>query len=181
MEMLLPDNLELSGTGADTIGPLIPIEPRSSDEFEAIEKDTPTGATTFKIHFVLTQTDMVISADDLTPPAILKSDIVKTMFELLAPKWKSETANQSSIRRLKDNANYQRIVELGEDVIPHILEDLVSGDQPAFWFPALKDIAGGEDPVSPEHRGNVPEMTRAWIRWDQERRLHRYVWFTQSS
>lgn len=181
MAMLLPNDLDFDSTGAQTMWPLPWIESCPLEQAEAIESETPTGATTFKIHLTRTTVDSVIPADDLAPPVILKSDITKALFELLASIWKSETANQSSIRRLKDNANYQRIVELGEDAIPLILEDLVSGAQPAFWFPALKELAGGDDPVLPEHRGNVPEMTRAWIGWAHERRLLEHVRPTQSN
>jgi len=35
------------------------------------------------------------------------------------------------------------------------------------WFWALKSITG-EDPVSPEKRGRIRDMTQAWLRWGQE-------------
>lgn len=40
--------------------------------------------------------------------------------------------------------------------------------RPGHWFWALKSITG-EDPVLPEQRGRMKEMTQAWLRWGREK------------
>ena len=171
MSMPQPDYEDFSDTNAETMRS--PIQAGGPLPVAAIDimGRTLTGASTFKIGLVSTQTVAASPGSAMSPREVLKSDLVKALFEWLASNWKNETAHLSSIHLLKDNYHYRQIVELGNDVIPMILEDLEQGDYPAFWYPALKEIAGGEDPVSPEHRGNVREMTRAWVRWAREKHI----------
>ena len=58
--------------------------------------------------------------------------------------------------------SYQQIVGMGEIAVPLILRELET--EPAQWFWALRAITG-ENPVPPESRGRVREMTQAWIEW----------------
>lgn len=169
--MAMLDYLDSHGTNSETMRSPLPEERTPSAEWKDLVKHSLTGSVTFKILLVPTETDTASPGDDMTPKEVLNSDRVKAKFELLATNWKNETAHQSSIRRMKDNFHYRKIVELGDEVIPMILEDLEHGDEPAFWYPALKEIAGGDDPVSLEHRGNVHEMTRAWVRWARENQI----------
>ena len=62
---------------------------------------------------------------------------------------------------------YQQIIGMGKTAIPLILFEMMA--KPGHWFWALKSITG-EDPVSPEQRGDVNEMTQAWLRWGKEKR-----------
>ena len=61
---------------------------------------------------------------------------------------------------------YQQIIGMGITAIPFILREMAV--KPGQWFWALKSISG-EDPVAPECRGNVKEMTNAWLKWGKER------------
>jgi hypothetical protein len=56
---------------------------------------------------------------------------------------------------------------MGPIVIPLILSEMVR--KLGHWFWALKSITG-EDPVSPEQRGRINEMTEAWLSWGREQR-----------
>lgn len=83
-------------------------------------------------------------------------------FYSLRDNWKNETAYLSSSTEIAHNPNYQKIIGLGEGVLPLIFEDLKKW--PDHWFFALHAITG-EDPVKFEDRGNLNKMTQSWLEW----------------
>ena len=85
-----------------------------------------------------------------------------TRFFILKAKWENETAMFSSVTEIVMHPSYQQIIGMGPIVIPLILSELQK--KTGHWFWALKSITG-EDPVLPEQRGRVQEMTKAWLRW----------------
>lgn len=97
---------------------------------------------------------------------ISRESIPVVRFQRLKDIWKEETAFLSSVSDIAMHAAYQQIIGMGSTAVPLIMREM--GERPAQWFWALKSIAG-EDPVPPEHRGNVTEMTRIWLRWGKER------------
>lgn len=90
---------------------------------------------------------------------------VKRFFELKT-KWKNDTIMSSSIYEISMHPAYQRIIGMGKEAIPLILEEL--SKNAGHWFWALKSITD-EDPVLPEQRGNIKKMTNAWLKWGKER------------
>jgi hypothetical protein len=58
--------------------------------------------------------------------------------------------------------SYQNIIGMGEPAVPLILEELRR--EPDHWFWALEAITL-ENPVSPEAKGKIEEMTKAWVQW----------------
>jgi hypothetical protein len=90
---------------------------------------------------------------------------LKHRFERLAKEWKRETINLSSVQEIILNPAYQRIIGMGPDVIPFILQQLEKC--PGFWFWALRCLTG-ENPVTPQMRGDVAAMTEAWLNWGRE-------------
>lgn len=86
-------------------------------------------------------------------------------FLILKTKWEAETAFLASITGISMHPAYQQIIGMGPTAIPLILSDL--GKKPGHWFWALKSITG-EDPVLPEHRGNMKQMAEDWLRWGKE-------------
>lgn len=87
-------------------------------------------------------------------------------FQQLATTWKSEAALLSSATEIAMHPAYQEIIGMGEEAVPYILADL--RDEPAHWFWALRSITG-VNPVKPEQRGRLKEMTHAWLQWGRER------------
>jgi hypothetical protein len=87
-------------------------------------------------------------------------------FHRLKEKWEAETAFLSSVSNIVMHPTYQQIIGMGPMAIPLILRE-VSIKQ-GQWFWALKSITN-EDPVKPEQRGIVAEMSRAWLQWGKER------------
>ena len=89
-------------------------------------------------------------------------------FAELASRWKADVAHLSSIEEMILHPAYQQIIGLGPAALPLILRELEG--EPDFWFAALRALTG-EDPVKPEQRGRIAEMTDAWLRWARENGL----------
>jgi hypothetical protein len=98
--------------------------------------------------------------------ASLWSDALAQRFQSLAKIWRDECAHLSSMREMVLHPAYQQIVGMGSSALPFIFTELER--KPDHWFWALRAITQ-EDPVPPEHRGNVAEMVRAWLRWAERR------------
>jgi len=86
-------------------------------------------------------------------------------FDELKTRWQNETEHLSSPTEIALHPAYQRIIGLGPQAIPLILNEL--DRQPHQWFWALKAITG-EDPVPKSDRGRVAAMARAWLAWGDE-------------
>ena len=92
---------------------------------------------------------------------------VKSTFDELAEIWKADTALLSSVYQKALHPAYQRIIGLGEPVVPILLDALARGDYDE-WYWALRAITG-EDPVSDSVRGNVEQMAEAWMQWGKKK------------
>ena len=90
-------------------------------------------------------------------------------FDTLALEWKQETAHLSSPSVIAGHPAYQKIIEMGQEAIPLILQDLK--ESKAHWFWALR-VTARESPIRPEDRGDVDAITDAWLDWG---RRHRYI------
>lgn len=91
---------------------------------------------------------------------------ISTKFVSLVQRWKAETMNLSSLNEIVLHKDYQRIIGLGPDVIPFILQELA--DNGGLWFWALKCLTG-EDPVPEEDLGRTKKMAAAWLAWGAEK------------
>jgi hypothetical protein len=97
---------------------------------------------------------------------VAERDRVKAEFERLAKVWRSERRATSSSTALAMHPACQRMIGMGEQVLPFILADLRQGDD--HWFRALRAISD-ENPVRPEIRGNVQEMANPWLDWGRKK------------
>jgi len=84
----------------------------------------------------------------------------------LANRWHDETDHLSSPSRITMNDTYLAIISMGKPVIPLILQDLQ--ERGGYWYRALR-ILSDVDPVSPEVRGEVPKMKKAWLSWGRDK------------
>ncbi|SRR5260221_1887520 len=80
----------------------------------------------------------------------------------LRDSWRREILSSSSMIEMVDDSNYQKIIALGEQVLPLIFEDMER--EPDHWFFALREITG-EDPVNDEDSGDLEKMTKSWLEW----------------
>jgi len=90
---------------------------------------------------------------------------LKQLFLVLKTRWKDATCYHSSMTHICMNEDYQRIIGLGPQVIPLILEDLSHGEE--FWMWALRALTG-ENPLSAEDAGDMEMMRHAWLHWGKD-------------
>jgi hypothetical protein len=92
----------------------------------------------------------------------LAPDELRRTFKALAEEWREATGGLSSPSQIALHPAYQRIIEMGDQALPLILEELTArGGQ---WYWALKAIAGGS-PVPPEAAGRPKQVKEAWLEW----------------
>jgi len=94
-------------------------------------------------------------------------------FSALVSQWHLERGATSSITEIAACPAYHRIMGMGEEAIPLIIDQLKKeGDEPDQWFWALNVITG-DNPVKAEDRGDFVKMAAAWISWAQRKG---YAW-----
>jgi hypothetical protein len=118
-----------------------------SDESKEIHKESERSAVHYFIPISRQEADCLIK------------------FQELKTRWEVDTAILSSITEIAMHPAYQQIIGMGRNAIPLILAEMK--ERPGHWFWALKSITG-EDPVLPEQRGRIKEMTEAWINWGRD-------------
>lgn len=96
----------------------------------------------------------------------LDSMQIEKKFIALRDEWKTKRGHHSETLKLVMHPAYQQIIGLGPDVIPLLLRELAT--TPDRWYWALRALTG-EDPVSPEHRGDSAAMVRAWLEWGKQK------------
>jgi hypothetical protein len=90
---------------------------------------------------------------------------IEEMFLELAEQWRRETGMMSLVTKMSMHPAYQRIIGMGQAVVPLILRELEQ--EPDHWFWALQAITGA-NPVKSEQRGRLKQMAEAWIQWGRE-------------
>lgn len=103
----------------------------------------------------------------LTPPPGTRSRVeLEVRFENLADEWEAATAFESVVTRQAIHPAYQRIIGMGEDVVPLILRRLRR--EPLQWFWALTAITG-QDPA--EGTATADAAAEAWLDWGRAQGL----------
>src|SRR6266404_5895121 len=101
-------------------------------------------------------------------PASPARSTPRERFQRLAAEWKEQSRHMSNTAQMAMLRPYQKIIGMGVDAVPLILEELQR--EPDQWFWALEAITD-ESPVPPEAAGKVRQMTQAWIDWGKQRGL----------
>lgn len=83
-------------------------------------------------------------------------------FNMLKGVWENDTLFSSSISEITNHPAYHAVIKLGREVVPMIIQDLQTTNN--HWFYAL-EILTGENPIIPEHRGNIELMKNDWVDW----------------
>jgi hypothetical protein len=96
----------------------------------------------------------------------LQKTNINNLFRYLCAWWRHDTRFSSDLEEIVDHPAYRTVIALGNEVVPLIIEDLKK--KPDHWFYALIDITG-ENPITPDIRGDVEKMSQAWIDWAKER------------
>jgi hypothetical protein len=93
---------------------------------------------------------------------------VRDRFRRLADEWKQQSKYLSNTAQMAMLRPYQRIIGMGQVVVPLILQELQR--EPDQWFWALEAITD-ENPVPAEAAGNVRMMASCWIDWGKQQGL----------
>ncbi len=102
----------------------------------------------------------------VSPSASTSNNQTKERFEKLATSWKANTKFISNVTAKTLNPDYQKIIGMGKDAIPFILDDL-EANGPNDWYWALTAITD-TNPITPEIAGNMVAMTEAWLQWGRQ-------------
>ncbi|MEO1395544.1 MAG: hypothetical protein AAFV90_21790 [Cyanobacteria bacterium J06634_5] len=103
-------------------------------------------------------------------PHIFSATTAERQFNQLAQEWRANTALLSDLSKKSMHPAYQRIIGMGQEVLPLLLKELER--RPGHWFWALGAITGA-NPVKPENRGRMKRMAQDWLEWGRD---HGYQW-----
>ncbi len=98
-------------------------------------------------------------------PRPAPSSQIEEPFRDLAHTWRSETEQSSDAEAVLLHPAYQRIIGMGEPVLPLIFRELQH--RPDLWYWALKMITG-DDPVPPDAE-TMREVREAWLDYGRRR------------
>jgi hypothetical protein len=141
------------------------------DEYEELSNLSKEEKERFcqKLNDLLTPNDF-LEAPSKTKNVLESKVELEAEFKKFAEEWRVETGMLSLVTQKSMHQAYQRIIGMGQPVVPLILRDLEQ--KPDHWFWALRAITG-DNPVQPEQRGKMKQMAQAWIQWGKE---HGYEW-----
>lgn len=89
----------------------------------------------------------------------MEAEQIGARFTELKQRWKRETAGVSSVTKILLNPNYLKIIGLGSQVVPCILESLQN--EPDHWFAALQALTD----YDPGPCGNFDATREKWLEW----------------
>ncbi len=87
-------------------------------------------------------------------------------FRTLVKQWRRDTRHISSLAKMASHPAYRRIMGMGRDVLPLLLNEL--RQHPDHWLIALNAITG-EDPAP--QGATFDEAVSAWLSWGREKGL----------
>jgi hypothetical protein len=91
----------------------------------------------------------------------IRSDAeVRLLFDQLKRQWRADSQYVSSTTKLAIHPAYQRIIGLGLQAVPLILQEL--REEPHQWFWALASIVGEDVGAGQE---TVAGAAETWLRW----------------
>src|SRR5205823_2029616 len=115
------------------------------DAVNIVQFEVRTPLKGFGQFYISGEDRMFRQRSDSQPTCTVISDAA--LFQQLVSRWRKERGATSSITRMAMCQSYQRIIGMGEKIIPLILRQLESeGDDPDHWFWALQALTR-ENPV----------------------------------
>lgn len=99
-------------------------------------------------------------------PSFRSEERLKHKYEHYYSMWFEATAHYSVTNDKLKHPTFKEILKLGPQIIPIILENMRNGKY--IFFEALIILAK-ENPIKPEHLGDIEKMTQDWIDWGMEK------------
>ena len=118
-----------------------------------------------------TRSTKFVTSPTRTPYRIIESSLGIdgiSRFRKLVDQWRAQTVFVSSIEDMVQHAAFREIVEMGDEIIPEILDEIRV--RPDFLFLALQIITG-ENPVSSSFKGSVTDAVDAWLQWGDRKNI----------
>jgi hypothetical protein len=97
----------------------------------------------------------------------MNDDELFQMFKKLLQEWERDTAFHSSYNVIQNHPNNQKIVDLGNRVIPLLLEETRKSPDMKCHM-SLKILTNVKLDVPKEHIGKTKEIARLWVNWGKE-------------
>jgi len=108
----------------------------------------------------------VVSDSAFHLPGFEEADEIRENFVQLADEWHTETGHLSASTQIAMHPAYQRIIGMGQEVVPLILSDLRA--RGGYWYWALSAITDAS-PVPDDAVGNMRAVRNAWLDWGLQR------------
>lgn len=93
---------------------------------------------------------------------------LKDSFNSLKAAWLQETAFSSSVIDIIENTNFKRIVNMGKDAIPLIIEEIDNNPSTLVW--ALNIITGYT--IDPSQRLSLSDACKVWVKLYRRGEIH---------
>lgn len=102
-----------------------------------------------------------IVQDNISSGKMTEQRQFKEVFDELRQQWRQDTKYLSSASQIVEHPAYQQIIELGEPMLPFILEEV--RNERGHWFFALHKITGHV----PDNIQNLTfaQIRQAWLDW----------------
>ncbi len=147
-------------TDADSVASTTLIVDAIAHTLPLAKDDTPPLNEEWK----LTGTDLATIS--LASHIIKRRPAVRRRFNQLVAEWNAQRNRLSSFpEEWSMCMAYQKIIGMGLEAVPLILEQLKRSS--AHWFWALNAITD-HNPVKAENEGNLAGMTSDWLAWGVE-------------
>lgn len=106
------------------------------------------------------------SGVSVVPPSATETS--RERFDGLKAQWKQERFGMSRTREMAMLLPYQKIIGMGKDAIPFVIEELRS--DPDWWFWALEALT--DAPLPPDEiNGDLALLTQYWINQAEDQDL----------
>ena len=86
----------------------------------------------------------------------IMSESLQKEFDILVENWKKETRFHSSLSKIYNNENYMKIVDMGVEAIPLIMDHMKEYPDFGFWIEAVCKITEREVFIPYEMYGIIP-------------------------
>ncbi len=111
--------------------------------------------------------DILDLHSDLASPTA-SNELPKERFSRLSKEWYEKSRFMSSTTEMCMLKSYQKIIGMGWNAVPLILEELKV--RPAHWSWALQAITD-ENPVPKEYYGKVKKVAQCWVDWGKQHNI----------
>ena len=90
-------------------------------------------------------------------------------FDLLYQQWYNDTMMISNMTTILLHPSHLRIIGMGKDALPFILQKMADDPGSGHWFSALDAIVDDSPKELDEAHNDGRKMRDIWVKWGKER------------